>query len=61
MNITKTMSRVVLLLAACIAGSTLAGCENKETLLDAEGPRGEIEIERDRDTGQVDVEIDRNE
>ncbi|MCC6492476.1 MAG: hypothetical protein IT424_05590 [Pirellulales bacterium] len=33
-----------------------AGCENKEKLLDAETPSGQVEIERDRDTGEVEVD-----
>jgi hypothetical protein len=38
------------------------GCENKEKVLDIEGPRGgEIEVERDRDTGAVDVDVNRGE
>jgi hypothetical protein len=38
-----------------------AGCENKETVLDAETPRGQVEVERDRDTGEVDVQVTRDE
>jgi hypothetical protein len=38
-----------------------AGCENKETVLDVETPRGQIEVERDRDTGEVDVQATRDE
>ena len=32
------------------------GCENKETLLDVETPEGQIEVERNLDTGEVDVQ-----
>jgi hypothetical protein len=38
-----------------------AGCENKETVLDVETPRGQVEVERDRDTGEVDVQATRDE
>jgi hypothetical protein len=38
-----------------------AGCENKETLLDAETPEGQVEVERNRDTGKVDVEVTKKE
>ena len=34
-----------------------AGCENKEKVLDVEGPNGGVEIERNRDTGEVDVDV----
>ena len=32
------------------------GCENKEKVLDIETPNGQIEVERNRDTGEVDVD-----
>tara|TARA_R110002095_G_scaffold142965_1_gene123805 strand:+ start:18264 stop:18452 length:189 start_codon:yes stop_codon:yes gene_type:complete len=38
---------------------TMVGCDNKEKVLDIETPGGEIEIERDRGTGAVDVDIDK--
>jgi len=37
-----------------------AGCDNKEKILDVETPGGQIEIERDRDSGAVGVEVDKN-
>jgi hypothetical protein len=33
-----------------------AGCENKETVLDLETPEGQVEVERDRDTGDLSVD-----
>jgi hypothetical protein len=36
------------------------GCERKEKILDIETPRGEIEVERSIDTGEVDVEVNEN-
>lgn len=48
------------LLALCAA--LTVGCDNKEKVLDFEGPRGgEVEVERDRDTGDVDVDVNRGE
>jgi hypothetical protein len=35
------------------------GCENKEKVLDLETPRGQVEVERDRDTGAVDIDANR--
>jgi hypothetical protein len=32
------------------------GCENKEKILDVETPGANIEVERNRDTGEVDVD-----
>jgi hypothetical protein len=35
---------------------SLSGCERKETVLDVETPGADIEVERNVDTGQIDVE-----
>jgi hypothetical protein len=32
------------------------GCENKEKVLDVETPSGQVEVERNRDTGAIDVQ-----
>lgn len=37
------------------------GCENKEKIVDIEGPRGQIEVERDRDTGEIDIDANKKE
>jgi hypothetical protein len=37
------------------------GCENKETLLDVETPEGQVEVERNLDTGEVDVQATQDE
>lgn len=37
------------------------GCENKEKVLDVETPNGQLEVERNRDTGEVDVDATRKE
>lgn len=37
------------------------GCENKEKIVDIEGREGQIEIERDRDTGEIDVDATKKE
>lgn len=37
------------------------GCENKEKIVDIEGPRGQIEVERDRDTGEIDIDDNKKE
>lgn len=38
---------------------TATGCDNKEKVLDIETPGGEIEIERDKSSGAVGVEVDK--
>ena len=50
------------LLMSCCAGvgmCALTGCERKETVIDVETPGGEVEVERNVDTGAVDVEVNR--
>jgi hypothetical protein len=44
-----------------IAIAFAAGCENKETILDVETPEGQVEVERDRDTGAIDVQATEDE
>jgi hypothetical protein len=41
------------------AALALAGCDRKETVIDVKTPGSDIEVERDKDTGQVTVEVDR--
>ncbi len=38
----------------------VSGCERKEKILDIETPRGEIEIEKSKGSGDVEIRIDRN-
>ncbi|MEZ6046427.1 MAG: hypothetical protein R3C11_12825 [Planctomycetaceae bacterium] len=54
---------IIALAVPVMAGipAVLAGCDNKETILDVETPDGELEVERDKDTGSVDVEVEKNE
>lgn len=37
----------------------LTGCERKEKAVDIETPGADVEVERDADTGEVDVEVNR--
>ncbi|MEX2091939.1 MAG: hypothetical protein WD971_04635 [Pirellulales bacterium] len=52
------------LLVSCCAGVSvcaLAGCERKETekVIDVETPGVDVKVERNKDTGKVDVEVER--
>jgi hypothetical protein len=51
-----SLSPYVLALGVC---GTI-GCSDKETLIDVETPGGQVEVERDRSTGEVDVEATDN-
>lgn len=57
------LSSVAMALLFCgvlIMPATIVGCAQKETILDVETPRGEVEVERDLKTGKVDVEVNRD-
>jgi hypothetical protein len=41
----------------CIGAASLFGCERKERVLDVETPEGSLEVDRNIDTGEVDVEV----
>ena len=47
-------ARPLLALALAVAGGV--GCESKEKVLEVDTPRGNVEVNRDRDTGEVDVD-----
>lgn len=55
--LTPTLLGCTLMLGAA---AVQVGCEHKEKLIDIETPRGEVEVERDKDTGDVDVEVNRD-
>jgi hypothetical protein len=62
--IAKTRSNWLIafyLFASCVAGvgvCALTGCERKEKVLDIETPATDVEVERNPDTGKVDVEVE---
>ena len=45
------------IMAVAVAGLVLGGCQRKEKVLDVKGPGGEIKVEKNVDTGQVDVKV----
>jgi hypothetical protein len=48
-----------LVLGAALACT--AGCQNEEEVLDVETPNGQVEVTRDRETGDLDVDADDDE
>jgi hypothetical protein len=54
----ELLAAITMPLGLLLLGAALTlGCDNKEEILDVEGPGGgEVEVERDRDTGAVDVD-----
>ncbi len=53
----KQTPKTAALLAFATALATLA-CDRKEKVLDVDTPGGGIEVERDKDTGAIDVEVE---
>ena len=49
----------ILLSIPLVLGSsiTITGCEQKEKVIDIETPAGDIEVERTKGSGKVDVDI----
>jgi hypothetical protein len=44
-------------LSVCIGAASFIGCERKERVLDVQTPEGSLEVDRNIDTGEVDVEV----
>jgi hypothetical protein len=55
----KSLSRLFAgaTLAVCIGAASFTGCERKERVLDVQTPEGSLEVDRNIDTGEVDVEV----
>lgn len=52
-----------MLAAGCFVAAmivTVPSCQRKEKLIDIETPHGKVEVERTKDSGEVDVEFNRN-
>ena len=43
--------------AICCSMCVFNGCERKERVLDVETPEGELEVDRNIDTGEVEVNV----
>ena len=63
-EIKNTFSGFLTALAFCTVLALPAvfttGCDQKEKVLDVETPGGELEVERDKSSGDVEVEINEN-
>jgi hypothetical protein len=46
-----------MLVGACVALG-IAGCERKERVLDIQTPGADVEVNRNIDTGEVEVDVD---
>lgn len=54
----KMFKSLMILSLLCGSLSGLSGCNQKEKVIDIETPAGEIEVERSKNTGEIDVGVD---
>ncbi|MEX0939146.1 MAG: hypothetical protein WDZ59_14895 [Pirellulales bacterium] len=56
----KILKRAALLgaMALFVGVVPFTGCEREENVLDVETPDGELEVNRDKDDGSIEVEVD---
>lgn len=45
-------------IVTCIGTIPLAGCERKERVIDVQTPGGDVEVDRNIDTGEVEVDVE---
>ena len=45
-------------IAICLAVFSLSGCERKERVLDVQTPGADIEVDRNIDTGEIEVDVE---
>lgn len=50
--------RRFVLLSLLLSGGLVVGCDRKEKVLDVETPEAGLEIERDKDSGAVTIDVD---
>lgn len=59
MSVSRNVFRSVMLFTIlCGSLSGFAGCNRKEKVIDIETPAGDIEVERSKDTGKIDINVD---
>ncbi|MEJ7592641.1 MAG: hypothetical protein WKF77_13910 [Planctomycetaceae bacterium] len=49
---------LMIVMVLCGSLSGFAGCDRKEKVIDIETPAGDFEVERSKDTGKVDINVD---
>jgi hypothetical protein len=47
-------------LSVSLGAASFVGCERKERVLDVQTPEGSLEVDRNVDTGEVDIEVTDN-
>jgi hypothetical protein len=53
----SSIAALAMAIGICLGAASLCGCERKERVLDVQTPEGSLEVDRNIDTGEVDVEV----
>jgi hypothetical protein len=53
----RRIAAATLAFGVCIGAASFVGCERKERVLDVQTPEGSLQVDRNIDTGEVDVEV----
>jgi hypothetical protein len=56
----RRIAATTLAFSLFIGAASFVGCERKERVLDVQTPEGSLEVDRNIDTGEVDVEVTDN-
>ena len=49
--------QIFMLTAALAVGCLIAGCSNRETILDVNTPDSGVQVERNTDTGEISIDV----
>jgi len=60
-KVSPRLAAALLTLVTGWGAATLTGCERKERVVDIEAPGVDVEVDRNVDTGEVEVNAERNE
>jgi hypothetical protein len=53
----SSIATLTLAFCVCLGAASFVGCERKERVLDVQTPEGSLEVDRNIDTGEVEVEV----
>ena len=53
-----TLAKSIILLSAATCMSATIACQRKERVLDVQTPAGDLKVDRDKKTGDVEIKID---
>jgi hypothetical protein len=60
-SLSSVLATVALAFSTFLGAVSFVGCERKERVLDIETPGADVEVDRNIDTGEVEVDVNKNE